>query len=492
MDIKKKGILFAVFEAAPFIKTGGLGDVGGALPPALKREGCSISVVMPKLSAISGEYRDNMEHVTDFTMTLAWRSLYCGVDRLVRDGVTYYFIDNQYYFFRDKLYGYGDDAERVAFFSKAVLESIMHIPELHCEIIHCNDWHTALIPVFLREFYQNIPEYQKIKTVFTVHNLKFQGIFPRVTFSDVLGLDENSQALGRLAYNDCINLMKGALYYSNVISTVSPTYAQEIKSEYFGEGLEYVFNDRNDSLYGILNGIDTGEYNPETDTSIPVNFSARNAVGGKQKNKAALQERIGLKKLKNTPLIVMISRLTEQKGLDLFLRILDELLCEDVQVAVLGTGDECYESALRSFENWHRGQMCSYLSFDPALSHLFYAGADMLVMPSRFEPCGLSQMIAMRYGTLPVVRETGGLRDSVIPYNKFTGEGTGFSFANFNAHELLFVLKDAIQLYYDDQKTWRKIMNQAMKTDVSWTVHAREYIDMYEKLFDKQDSKPLE
>ena len=479
----KVNVIFTAFEAVPFIKTGGLGDVGGALPPALNKCGCNVKVILPKLSIIPEKYKKKMEPVQTFTVPLSWRNQYCGVEKLTYHGTTFYFLDNEYYFKRDKVYGHLDDGERIAFFSKAVLESILKVDELQCDILHCNDWHTALVPVFLREFYMGSEKMAKIKTVFSVHNLKFQGIFSKDMLGDVLGLDSKAAASQLRHGRGAINLMKGALLYSDVLSTVSPTYAEEIKGSYFGEKMDGIFNKRADRLFGILNGIDTADYNPQKDKKIPAVFDKEN-LAGKAVCKAELQRRIGLEVKENTPLIILITRLTEQKGLDLILRILDELLQEDIQIAVLGTGDEKYENALREAENRYKGKMCAYLAFDPALSHLFYAGADLLLMPSRFEPCGLSQMIAMRYGTLPVVRETGGLKDSVIPYNKYTGEGTGFSFSDFNAHQLLFVLKDAIDVYHNNKEAWKRLVLQAMETDVSWKIHAKEYAGVYKKLME--------
>ena len=477
-------VIFAAFEATPFIKTGGLGDVGGALPPALKKSGCNVKVILPKLSIIPEKYKKKMEHVETIYVPLSWRNQYCGIEKFTYHGVTFYFLDNEYYFKRDKVYGHLDDGERVAFFSKAILECILKVPELECDILHCNDWHTALVPVFLREFYMGCEKMANIKTIFSVHNLKFQGIFGKQILGDILGLDTKAAARSQLRHGrGAVNLMKGALLYSDVLSTVSPTYAEEIKGSYFGEKMEGIFNKRSSRLFGILNGIDTTEYNPKKDKKIPQEFSIDD-LSGKAVCKAELQRRIGLEVKENTPLIILITRLTEQKGLDLLLRILDELLQEDIQLAVLGTGDEKYENALRDSENRYKGKMCAYLAFDPALSHLFYAGADMLLMPSRFEPCGLSQMIAMRYGTLPIVRETGGLKDSVIPYNKYTGEGTGFSFSDFNAHQFLFVLKDAIGVYHENKEAWQNLVIQAMKTDVSWRIHAKEYIALYNKMME--------
>lgn len=474
-------VLFAIFEVSPFVSTGGLGDIGGALPAALKKKGCNIKVIMPKFLQIPDIYKNNMQHITNFYVPLAWRNQYCGIEKLEYNGVTYYFVDNEYYFYRDRLYDFWDDAERIAFFCKAVLESLQYVPELDCNILHCNDWHTALISVFLREFYHRIPLYDKIKTIFTIHNLKFQGIFPNSILGDVLGLEEKKAASDQLEFYGDVNLMKGALIYSDILTTVSPTYANEIHYAYFGERMEGIFQQRNDRLYGILNGIDTLIYNPEKDLHIKVHYNSGN-LSGKLENKTELQERLGLCKKQDIPLIVMISRLTEQKGLDILLCILEELLGENVQIAILGTGEYCYESAITEIASRHPGQMSAILTFSRELSHLFYAGGDILVMPSRYEPCGLSQMIAMRYGTIPVVRETGGLKDSVKPYNKFTKEGNGFSFRNFNAHELLFALKNAIHIYCDEPAIWKHIVKQAMMSDFSWNQSALQYIGLYQKL----------
>lgn len=474
-------VLFAIFEVSPFVSTGGLGDIGGALPAALKKKGCNIKVIMPKFLQIPDIYKSNMQHITNFYVPLAWRNQYCGIEKLEYNDVTYYFVDNEYYFYRDRLYDFGDDAERIAFFCKAVLESLQHVPELDCNILHCNDWHTALISIFLREFYHSIPLYDKIKTIFTIHNLKFQGIFPNNILGDVLGLADMKAVSDQLEFYGNVNLMKGALIYSDILTTVSPTYANEIHYAYFGEKMEGIFQQRNDKLYGIMNGIDTLIYSPEKDQQIKAHYSSQN-LSGKHKNKAELQERLGLSKKQDVPLIVMVSRLTEQKGLDILLCILEELLKENVQIAILGTGEYCYESAIADIASRHPGQMSAILTFSRELSHLFYAGGDILVMPSRYEPCGLSQMIAMRYGTIPVVRETGGLKDSVMPYNKFTKEGNGFSFRNFNAHELLLILKNAIHIYCDEPEIWHLIVKQAMASDFSWDQSALQYIGLYQKL----------
>ena len=481
---EKLNIVFTAFEADPYFKSGGLGDVAGALPPALAEAGCNVCVFLPKFSGMAEEYKDKLTHLTEFYVPLGWRQQYCGIEVLERRGVTWYFLDNEFYFARNALYGYGDDAERIAFFSKAVLESFQHIPEFQCDVLHCNDWHTSLIPVFLRELYRGNPLYDRIRTVFTVHNLKFQGRFSSYVLSDVLGLADIPAARDQLMRDGGVSYMKGAICYSDALTTVSPTYADEILHAYYGEGLDGLFNEKRDRLSGILNGIDTEEYDPEHDELIPAPYTLR-ASSGKHKDKAALQKKLGLEVNKDTPIVAMVSRLTEQKGMDLILRILDELLNEDVEVAILGTGDPAYEQALRDIAGRHPGRMSATIAFDRKLSHLFYAGADMLMMPSRFEPCGLSQMIGMRYGTLPVVRETGGLKDTVDPYNRYTGEGNGFSFANFNAHELLFTLQAAIRLYHDDRRTWRALMRHAMKVDVSWNASAKKYIELYQNLMEK-------
>lgn len=478
---KKLHVLFAAFEADPFLKTGGLGDVAGSLPPALNKAGCEVRVILPKFGAIEEKFRARMKHVTDFRLQLGWRDLYCGVERLTHHGVTFYFVDNEYYFQREKAYGYYDDGERIAFFAKAVAEAAGRIDGFRCDILHCNDWHTALTPVFLRECYCMQPQYARIATVFTIHNLKFQGIMPRICLSDILGLQNCVAARDQLCVGDTVNYMRGALCYADALTTVSPTYATEIRTPYYGEGLSDVFLRRADSLTGILNGIDTQEYDPAHDAHLPARF-APGAMSGKRECKLALQQELGLEVAADKPLIVLISRLTEQKGLDLVTAILEELLLEDVQIAILGVGDAPYERFFREMEQSHKGAVCADLQFSAARSHRFYAAGDLLLMPSRFEPCGLSQMIAMRYGTLPVVRETGGLCDTVQPYNQFTGAGNGFSFCNFNAHELLFTLRAAISLYRDDRAAFDALAQNAMAADFSWDGPAQAYLALYERL----------
>lgn len=479
---RKLQVLFASFEAVPFIKTGGLGDVAGSLPQAINAAGCDMRVILPRLDSIPDQYKSRMSHLTDFRVNLGWRDLYCGVETLTMDGIIYYFLDNEYYFKRDNAYGYFDDGERIAFFAKAVVEAIGHLPDFRCDVLHCNDWHTALSPVFLNEFYRLQPGYENIRTVLTVHNLKFQGQFSDYVLGNILGLAGVPAAVSQLGCgHGSINYMKGGLSYADAITTVSPTYAEEIKSPYFGEGLDQLFRMRANVLSGILNGIDTVDYNPATDPLIPSHFTAGD-LAGKADCKASLQRELGLKVQPDAPLAVMISRLTDQKGLNLFEPVIDEILDNGIQFAVLGTGDKVYEDLMRAFAAVNTGNMSANIAFDNALSHRMYAGADIILMPSVFEPCGLSQLIAMRYGTLPVVRETGGLRDTVQPYNQFTGEGTGFSFANINAHDMLFTLKRAADLYRDQPDRWAGLVANAMAADFGWHAAASRYLEIYGSL----------
>ena len=479
MAIKKRNILFAAFEAAPFMKTGGLGDVAGSLPAALQGRSCEVRVILPKLRQIPQEYRDKMELITTFTVPLGWRNQYCGILTLKLGKVQYYFVDNEFYFYRDKVYGYGDDCERVAYFSKAVLECLQHLPDFFPDVIHANDWHTALIPVFLREQYQQLEPYRSIRTVFTIHNLKFQGICWKFFLGDLLGLHACKNAADQLQWgHDAINFMQGALYYSDYITTVSPSYAREICTHDYGEGLDGVLAQRQDRLRGILNGIDTTKYTPKK-ALYP--FSAED-LSGKAQCKAALQQELGLPVRPEVPLLALISRLTDQKGLDLLAGCLGRLLGDDIQLCVLGTGEEHYAHMLEGAAAMAPDKLALRLTFDEALSQRIYAGADMLLMPSLFEPCGLNQMIAMAYGTLPVVRETGGLRDSVVPYNKFTGEGNGFGFRNPSAQELEQCVSTAVALYREAPDTWTALQRQAMARDFSWKASAKEYTAIYRLL----------
>lgn len=477
---KKMQIVFASAECAPFVKTGGLGDVAGSLPAALVRAGAEVIVMVPKYATIKDEYKSQMEHFSDFYVSLGWRNEYCGLEKLEHDGVTYMFIDNERYFARDYPYGFFDDGERFAFFSKAITESLQHLPAgFECDILHCNDWQTALAPVFLREFYQGLPLYDRVKTVFSIHNVAFQGQFSDTVMEDILGVAHIPAAASQLRCDACsVNYMLGALRYADAITTVSPTYANEIQTPEFGEGLDGVLRERSYALQGILNGIDVAGFDPATDKRIAANYTVEDR-SGKAVCKAKLQEELGLEVRDDRPLMVMVTRLTRQKGLDLVMYALDRILAGGVQVAVLGTGDRDYEDGLRYFQDKYPGTMAARIEFDPALSQRMYAAADMFLMPSKFEPCGLSQIIAMRYGTLPIVRETGGLKDTVQPYNEFTGEGTGFSFSNFNGDEMGDAVFRAARLFWDNREAWNQLVTQAMSQDFSWTRSADKYLDLY-------------
>lgn len=477
---KKMQIVFASAECAPFVKTGGLGDVAGSLPAALVRAGAEVIVMVPKYATIKDEYKAQMEHFADFYVSLSWRNEYCGLEKLEHDGVTYMFVDNEHYFARDYPYGFFDDGERFAFFSKAITESLQHLPEgFECDILHCNDWQTALAPVFLREFYQGLPLYDRVKTVFSIHNVAFQGQFSDTVMEDILGMAHIPAAATQLRCDACsINYMLGALHYADAITTVSPTYASEIQTPEFGEGLDGVLRERSYALQGILNGIDVVGFDPATDKRIAANYTVDDRAG-KAVCKAKLQEELGLEIRDDRPLMVMVTRLTRQKGMDLVMYALDRILSGGVQVAVLGTGDRDYEDGLRYFQYKYPGTMAARIEFDPALSQRMYAAADMFLMPSKFEPCGLSQIIAMRYGTLPIVRETGGLKDTVQPYNEFTGEGTGFSFSHFNGDEMGDAVFRAARLFWDNREAWNQLVTQAMSQDFSWTRSADKYLDLY-------------
>ena len=474
-------VLFAIGEAAPFAKTGGLGDVGGSLPAAINQYQGEVRVILPRFSTIPEHLSRQIKHITGFRIDLGWRRQYCGLGEMEYRGVHYYFIDNEYYFKRDRLYGYEDDGERYAFFCRGVLESLTYLEGFRPELLHCNDWHTALIPVMLEEFYHGDPFYYGMKTLLTVHNLKHQGILPVHALGDLLGLVHKERARRSLEVDGTINFLKGGLLYADAITTVSPTYAGEIQNPFYGEGLDEVLKQRRDQLFGILNGIDYEEYNPQTDPRLFANYgSLEDKIG----NKTGLQKHLNLPDNKEIPLMALVSRLVPQKGLDLLAHILEELLQEELQLVVLGTGEERYENMFRHFAARYPEKLAAAIKFDDDLAHKIYAGADLLLMPSLFEPCGLSQMIAMRYGTIPLVRETGGLKDTVIPYNKYTGEGNGFSFANYNAHELLFTAKEAIRVYREHPEAWQGLMKQAYETDFSWEQPARRYRTLYEQLIE--------
>lgn len=482
----KLHVAFASAEAAPFVKTGGLGDVAGSLPHALKAAGADVVVFVPKYDTIAQQYKDRMEHLCDFYVPLGWRNEYCGLERLNHEGVDYLFVDNERYFSRGYPYGFFDDGERFAYFSKAIVEALQYLPHtldnFTCDVLHCNDWHTAMAPVFLREFYQALPLYQNVKTVFSIHNIAFQGQYSAKVLNDILGLAHIPAAAFQLTCGpDAVNYMQGALNYTDAITTVSPTYAEEIKTPDFGEHLDGILRRRAPILQGIVNGIDTTAFDPTTDPRIAANYSVQDRAG-KAECKARLQQELGLEVRDDRPLMVMVTRLTRQKGMDLVTYALDRILSGGVQVAVLGTGDTEYENALRYFEGKYPGTMAARIQFDPALSQRMYAGADLFLMPSLFEPCGLSQMIAMRYGTLPIVRETGGLKDTVIPYNQYTGEGTGFSFTHFNGDEMADAVFRAARLFWDNRDAFNGLVENAMKADFSWKRSADAYIALYHNL----------
>lgn len=462
-------VLFALTEADPFVKTGGLGEVGGSLPFALQEQGVEIRVILPKYSCIPTAYRERMRPIKNFNVPLAWRNQYCGLEELEFQGIHYYFVDNEYYFLRSKCYGDGDEGEQYAFFSRAVLESIRFLPEFKPDIIHCHDWHTALIPLFLKVFYAKDTLYYNIKTLFTIHNLKYQGIFPKETLEDVLGLGREYSSPEKLEFNGGINFMKAGILYSDRVTTVSPTYALEIQDAYYGEGLDGVIHERKDSLMGILNG-------------APKPIFPRD-LESKRENKIKLQSKLNLMTREEILILSMVSRLVDQKGLDLLLHVLDEILTLDIQLIILGTGDPHYEEKIKGFEDRYPNKFRALLKYQDELAHTIYAGADIFLMPSRFEPCGIAQMIAMSYGNIPIVRETGGLKDTVKPYSVTTGEGNGFTFANYNAHEFLYAVQRAVSMFYEHKEAWLKLQENALNSDFSWNQSAALYREVYESLY---------
>ena len=474
-------ILFASSEVAPFIKTGGLADVAGSLPQALAREGHEVKVILPLYEGINGDWRSQMTFLQYFNVTLAWRQVYCGLFQLEREGVTYWFVDNEYYFKRWQLYGHFDDCERYAYFSRAVLESMGHL-DWAPDIIHCNDWQTALIPVYLLEEKYRIPQLGNARTVFTIHNIEYQGRYGDQVLQDVIGLDKSYFNEGMLAYFGDVNLMKGAILASNFVTTVSPTYAQELRTPFYGRGMDGVINQQSGKIQGILNGIDVDLYDPATHPGLASNFSVKALVKGKAACKQALQQAVGLQENPDTPIIACVSRLVGHKGFSLITDVLHEIMGMDVQMVVLGTGDWQYEEAFRHAQSQYPGRFAAQITYSAPLSDMIYAGADLFLMPSISEPCGLSQMIAMRFGTVPVVRETGGLKDTVFPYNKFTGEGRGFTFSDINAGDMLWVLREAVDLYHSDTKAWRGLQKEGMTADFSWTNSARQYLDIYQRI----------
>ena len=474
-------ILFAASECVPFVKTGGLADVVGALPKEIQKSGADVRVILPLYKAIGPKWRDRMEHVLYFYVNLGWRHQYVGILKTEYEGVTFYFVDNEQYFGRDYIYGMGgDEGERFAFFSRAVIEALSKIDFIP-DVLHCNDWQTGMIPVLLNAQYKQLELYSNIKTVYTIHNLQYQGIFPIGHIEDMLSLGDWAYTSDHLEFFGMCSFMKGGLVFADEITTVSPTYAQEIQTAYYGERLDGLLRSRIDHLSGILNGIDTSDYDPATDQNIVQNYTAE-TFGSKAKNKTALQEELGLHIDPDAPLIGMVSRLSGQKGLDLVECVLGEIMATGAQLVVLGMGESKYVD-LFSWAQWkYSGQVAARFEMNPALSHKIYAACDLFLMPSMFEPCGLSQLISLRYGTLPIARETGGLRDTVLAYNKYTGDGNGFTFLNYNAHDMLHVIEQAVEMYRGDRNTFNQIAIRAMGGLYGWDQSALKYVALYEKL----------
>jgi len=482
-------ILFAASESVPFIKTGGLADVVGALAPVLAKEGHDVRDIIPYFNAIPQEYSQQMKHVCDFEVQLGWRRQYCGIEMLEKDGVIWYFMDNKYYFGRPYIYGMGgDEYERFGFYCRSVL-NMLPLLDFQPDIIHAHDWQSGMIPALLKIQYAHLPFYSNIKTIFTIHNLQYQGIFGIREVQDILGLGDSLWTDDKLECFGCANFMKAALVYSDLITTVSPSYAEEIQTAYYGERLDGLLRARHNDLYGVLNGIDINEYDPSTDTNIARNYSCDN-LEGKAICKKELQENLGLEVNAEIPLIGMIGRLSNQKGLDLVDYVIADIMRQDVQLVILGMGEGRYFNLFSWAENEYKGRIAARFTMDHQLAHKIYAGADMFLMPSQFEPCGLSQMIAMRYGSVPIVRETGGLRDTVLSFNEFSGEGNGFTFFNYNAHDMLHTIERAVDYYQHKQDIWLKLQERGMQGDYSWNHSARDYIKLYESMFkEKKDEQ---
>ena len=477
-------VLFITSEAAPFAKSGGLGDVAGSLPEALNMPGCSCRVVMPLYGSIKEEWRKQMTYEKNFYVTLGWRKVYCGIFTLKYRNTVFYFLDNEYYFKRESLYGHFDDGERFAFFSRAAAELLWQIG-WRPDILHCNDWQTALVPIYLHDMMGMDGSLADIKTLFTIHNIEYQGRYGRELLTDLFGLNEGWYTSGRLEYDHDILLMKGAMLTADAVSTVSPTYAEELRYPYYAYGLDGVVNVIRDRFTGILNGIDMESYDPETDAAIAKNYTAKD-ISGKAVCKAELQQSLGLAVEPDTPIVACVGRLVAHKGMDLVLARMDAIMSLGVQFVILGTGEQGYEQFFSSAAQRYPGRIASCITFSESLARRIYSGADIFLMPSQKEPCGLSQMIAMRYGTIPVVRETGGLKDTVEPYNEFEGTGAGFTFANYNADEMVHVLWLATQLYRDNRPEWEKMMLRDLGRDFSWTKSALEYRKLYRDITGKR------
>lgn len=473
-------ILFATSEAYPFAKVGGLSDVSYSLPKALRNLNVDVRIMMPKYSEIPSPLKDKMVHLKNFTVPVGWRNQYCGIEYIEYNGIPFYLIDNEYYFKRHGYYGYYDDGERFAFFSRAVLESIKYLEDFVPDIIHCNDWHTGIIPVLLKAHYGDNQVFENIKTVFTIHNLKYQGTFGREVIGDLLSLSDYYYNEKRLKYYDGISFMKGGIIYSDKVTTVSKSYSDEIRSPFYGEGLHGLLQGIGKKLVGIVNGIDYDIYNPLTDKEIYYNYDVK-TIDKKIENKIELQKELNLNVDSDMPLIGIVSRLTGQKGIDLVIAVIEDILKLDIQLVILGTGEKYFEDVLRYYSFTYPSKISSNIKFNETLARKIYAASDMFLMPSLFEPCGTSQLIAQRYGSLPIVRETGGLKDTVKPYNRYTGAGNGFSFTNYNAHDMLNVIKYAVDIY-KDKDVWKKLIKNAMEKDNSWDFSAKEYNKIYKDI----------
>lgn len=476
-------VLYVASEVVPFAKTGGLADVAGSLPQALREEDVDIRVIMPKFGKIDPKYTNAMEHVYDGELDVAWRKKYVGLDKYEKDGITYYFVDNQEYFGREGFYGYDDDAERFSFFCRAVL-NLLPVMDFWPDVIHTNDWHAGLVNVLLKLEHMDDERYRDIRTLYTIHNLKYQGVFPKEVMSDVLGLDWKYFNNGDLEFYDAVNFMKGGIIYADYISTVSKTYAQEIQYEYFGENLDGLLRSRQDTLFGIVNGLDYNVYNPATDNNLFETYDI-DSRDRKADNKTELQNLLGLPNNRRTPMVALVSRLVAAKGLDLIVRMMDEILQhEDIQFVMLGTGDREYEEWFKGLEWRFPNKVSANIKFSNELAQRIYAAADIFLMPSDYEPCGIGQLIALRYGAIPVVRETGGLKDTVQQYDKYTNEGNGFVFGDYNAHEMMYALKRALSAY-ENFEEWQHIVANAMNTDYSWKNSAKEYKELYQQLLEE-------
>ncbi len=471
-------ILFTASECVPFVKTGGLADVVGALAPVLAKQGHDVRVMIPLYAHIPQHFVERMEHVVDFEVQLGWRRQYCGIEKLEENGVVWYFVDSKFYFGRSYIYGMGgDEYERFGFFCRAILNSLPLIG-FQPDIIHSHDWQSGMVPALHKIQYAHLPFYSGIKHIFTIHNLQYQGIFGIKEVQDVLGLGDSLWTNDKLECFGCANFLKAALVYSDLITTVSPSYSEEIQTAYYGERLDGLLRARKHQLYGVINGLDVVDYNPATDPHIAADYTVDD-LSNKAECKRALQEELGLEVDPDIPIIGMVGRLSNQKGLDLVDYIIADLMAEKVQLVVLGMGESRYVNLFSWAESEYRGRVAARFTMDSGLAHRIYAGCDMFLMPSQFEPCGLSQMIAMRYGTVPIVRETGGLRDTVLSYNEYTGEGNGFSFFNYNAHDMLHVIQRAMKYYHEDKEVWKLLQTRGMSGDYTWDASAAKYLELY-------------